>query len=260
MRVIYVVVALIALYATATQAADPCSPAQAPSYGNPLVNLIGQFGQQQRAQACAEERRSQWAEYNARQKAAQDKAAADAAQQKQADAEKAAASQAEAAAKQAHAAVVAEAHVRHRRERAHDDVLRQQAAEAKRRDAYLRLVRNENAPGNICHDPKMARTVMTGWNGLDTARGASVQVIDIEHMTTVYFHADDRSMSCHGVFVTRGGARVSGTATVRRNIAGDPLFLWERDADQDLSRYAAPAGLEVHVMKAAAVSSDGPPI
>ena len=156
--------------------------------------------------------------------------------------------------------MVAEAHARHRRERAHEDAQKdREQAQARRRDAYLRLVRDENASDNVCHDPKTAKLVMEGWNGLDTMKEASVRVIDIEHMTTVYAHAGDNSVSCHGVFVTSRGGRIVGTATVRRNIAGDPMFVWERDADQDVSRFAAPSGVEVKVMRAMSVSG-APPI
>ena len=48
---------------------------------------------------------------------------------------------------------------------------------------------------------------------------------------------------------------------MRHNIAGDAMFVWERDADQDLTRFSAPAGVEVKVVKAVSVSTDGvPPI
>ncbi len=252
-----------ALSMAGARAADPCAPVQASGYGNPLIGLIGQLTQQQRAQACVAERRAQWAEYNARQKAAADHAAADAAQQKQVADAKDAAARAAAEAQHvqaAHQAVVAEARVRHRREQSRADAQKeQQEAEARRRDAYVRLVRDENAPDNVCHDPKTAKMVMEGWDGLDTMKEASVRVIDIEHMTTVYAHAGDQSVSCHGVFVTSRGGRVVGTATVRRNIAGDPMFVWERDGDQDVSRFAAPSGVEVKVMKAMSVSRAGAP-
>ncbi len=258
-----VAVVALALVVSEARAADPCAPAQASGYGNPLASLIGQFAQQQRAQACVSERRAQWAEYNARQKAAQDKAAADAAQQKQvADAKDTAARAAAEAqhARAAHDTVVAEAHARHRREQSRADAQKEQlAAEARRRDDYVRLVRDENASDNVCHDAKMARVVMEGWNGLDTMKEASLRVIDIEHMTTVSAHASDQSVSCHGVFVTSRGGRVVGTATVRRNIAGDAMFVWERDANQDVSRYAAPSGVEVKVIKAMSVSGGGAP-
>ena len=253
----------LTLVVTGARAGDPCSPAPAQEFGSPLIGLIGQLSQQQRAQACVAERRAQWAEYNARQRVLQEKAAADAAQQKQvADAKDAVA---RAAAETRHAdaardALVAQARARHRREQARAVAQEaQQAADARRRDLYLRLVRDENAADNVCHDPKMAKTVMAGWNGLDTMKDASVRVVDIEHMTTVSLRPDDGSVSCHGVFVTSRGGRLAGTATVRRNIAGDPMFVWARDADQDLSRYAAPAGVEVHVMKAMSLTPAGEP-
>ncbi len=271
-------VAIVVSQATGARASDPCTPSAGRSYGSfGLVAMIGQMAQQrQLAQDCAAERQAQWADYHARQKALQDKAAADAAQQKQAADAKLAADAAVAAqhTQTAELAAAAEARTKHRRAQgraaaaraqvaARADAARvQQQTEAQRRDMYVRLVRDENAPGNICHDPKMARTVMEGWNGLDTMKDASVRVIDIEHITTVTARSGEQGVSCHGVFVTNHGTRLIGTATVRRNIAGDPMFVWERDANQDLARYAAPDGVEVHVGAPVVLNvlAKGPPI
>jgi hypothetical protein len=80
---------------------------------------------------------------------------------------------------------------------------------------------------------------MDGWNGLDAMKQAGVKTIDIEHFTTIAFHAESMSFSCHGVFVTDKGWKIAGTVSVRRNIANEAMFVWERDSNQDLSLYDA---------------------
>ena len=265
---------------------DPCRPA-APStsggygsggyssggYGSglgALGMLTNMISQPHRSSDCAALRRSQWAEYNAKQKAARDKVEADAAAQKQAAATVDAAKIAAAAqVADAHAAVVvrraaASAAARRERGAARADEVRTQreaaveaarvqrvaAAEAARgqrtaalaqRAAYVRMVAAENAPDNMCRQPKVARAVMDGWNELDAFHAADVHVIDIEHFTTVAWHAADQTFACHGVFVTNKGWRVVGTALFKKNVAGDPMFVWQRDGTQDLANYEAPA-------------------
>jgi hypothetical protein len=232
-----------------------------------LTNMVSQ---PHRSGDCAALRRLQWAEYNAKQKAGHDKVEADAAVQKQTQAAADAARLAQAAQQaSAHAAVVvrraaASAMARRERSAARADearVQRDAAAEATRvqrlaaaeavrsqraaalaqRSAYVRQVAAENAPDNMCRQPKVARAVMDGWNGLDAFRAADVRVIDIEHFTTVSWHAADQSFTCHGVFLTNKGWRVVGTTVIKRNVAGDPLFVWQRDARQALGDYEAPA-------------------
>ncbi len=235
-----------------------------------LGMLSNMIGEPRRSSDCAELRRSQWADYNAKQKAAHDKLTADAAAQKQTEAAADAAKVAAATqAASAHAAVVvrraaASAVARRERNAARADearVQRDAAAEATRmqiiaqaeavrgkrtaalaqRAAYMRLVAAENAPDNMCRQPKVARAVMDGWNGLDAFHASDVRVIDIEHFTTVSWHAADQSFACHGVFLTNKGWRVVGTAVMKRNVAGEPMFVWQRDARQDLADYEAPA-------------------
>ena len=112
-------------------------------------------------------------------------------------------------------------------------------ARAETRSRSIALIRAENAPGNLCRGPKLARLVMQGWNALDTFKELGVSVIDIEHVSTVYFRPDDENFACHGVFVTNRGWKVAGTATMKHNVAGDPMFVWNRDASQDLAIYDA---------------------
>jgi hypothetical protein len=224
---------------------DPCAPA--PLYGNAINLLMTALTAQQRAQACAAQRQAQWAAYNAKKQAAQDAADAMAAQKqqeaaKQAQAEEAAHRQdAAIAAKRQHDHAAAEHSERRRREQqiAQDRRLRQQA-NAQRRSKYVELMKLEASPGNTCREPKLARAVLEGWSGLDTMKADGLRAIDIEHLTTVYFHGDSMTFSCHGIFVTNKGFRIAGTVELKKNVAGDPLFIWSRDGDQDLSVYESP--------------------
>jgi hypothetical protein len=43
------------------------------------------------------------------------------------------------------------------------------------------------------------------------------------------------------VYVTDQGDKVMGSITVKRNVVGDPIAIWTRDADQELSHYRPPA-------------------
>jgi hypothetical protein len=221
-------------------------PAPVYGAGNAINLFVSALAAQQRAQACAAERRAQWAEYAAKKKAEQDAADAAGAQKQKEAAEQSAAAetarQADAAEaerrRRAHAA--AEEAARKRREQALAQARRdRQDAEAQRRLRVLELIKAEQSPDNTCREPKLARLVLEGWSNLDTMKGEGIRAIDIEHLTTVYFHADSASFSCHGVFVTNKGFRIIGTVEVRKNVAGDPLFIWSRDAAQDLSMYEA---------------------
>ncbi len=228
------------------RSSDPC--ASQPMSTSAMGLLIGVLQQHGRDQACAEERRAQWDEYNTRQKAAKD--AADAATAhtqaqeeagRQAEAVSHRQAEAQAHEQRQHAAL---AEARSKRARAEHQAQAERdaaAAEAQRRQGAITLARAETAPGNHCREPDLARRVIEAWNGLDAMKTAGVKAIDIEHLTTVSFDAPSRSVACHGVFVTNQGFRIVGTATVRKNVAGDPMFVWERDQRQDLARYVAPA-------------------
>jgi hypothetical protein len=221
---------------------DPC--ASAPTSSSPFGMLVNVLVQQQRQAACAAQRRAQWEEYKAKQKAAKDAADASAAQKQAAQAEAARAhAQAEDKARADQAAAEARAARKkaQQRELARNEARR--SAEHKRL-RHLALMQAENAPDNHCRDPKLAKAVIEGWNGLDTMKAADVRTIDIEHLTTVSFAPQTMSFSCHGVFVTSKGWKVAGTVTVKKNIADEAMFVWERDGDQDLSMYETPAPVD----------------
>ncbi len=228
---------------------DPCAPA--PTFGGAINLLVAALTAQQRAQACAAERQAQWADYSARKKAAQDAADAAAAQKQQDAAQQANAAEAAHrqsvadAARRQHERAAAEQSARRKREQMiAQDLRRRQQAEAQRRLRYVELLKLENSPDNTCREPKLARAVLDGWSNLDAMRVENIRAIDIEHLTTIYFHPETMTFSCHGVFVTSKGLRIAGTVELRKNVAGDPLFMWARDGDQDLSFYDTPPPAE----------------
>jgi hypothetical protein len=217
---------------------NPCLPP--PTNGNLLNMLVNSAGQARRDAACAAYRQAQWADYNARKKAAEDQAATEAAaqQEQQAAAERA---QAEASRRQA----AAEVREHRREEDARAEAKREEIAAAEHAKArYIALVAAENSSENYCKQPKVARGLLDQWNDLDAMKESGIKVIDIEHLTTSNFHPDDQSMSCHGVFVTTRGMKIVGTGTIKRNVAGDPMFVWEPDSNQNLAAYNAPPGAE----------------
>ena len=220
---------------------DPCRPA--PESGNAILALANLMGQAHREQACADLRRGQWADYNARQKAARDTAdaAAQVAHEAERHASDAQAAQAAAQLRARRQMAAAEQHARQMRAASQSQAERDAAlAERRHRLVYLALARAEQAPDNHCRQPELARGVMGAWDGLEAMKAEGVRVIDIEHLTTLSFDAANGAAECHGVFVTSKGWRIAGTATVKKNVAGDPMFVWERDADQDLSKYDPP--------------------
>jgi hypothetical protein len=230
---------------------DPC--ATLARTGNILLDMAAAVGAQQRALACAARRRAQWDEYNARLRASQQQRPTTPPTQPLAVAKP-----------PSPAAVVPPAHlVEKDREAAHAKALakRQAAArqlaakEAAERQAqaladalaasrrraaeYASLLAAENSPANHCKDPEVARVLLTQWTDFDTAKEAGQKAIDIEHLTTVAFSADT-GFSCHGVFVTNRGLRLIGTMVMKKNVAGDPIFTWSPDANQDDSLYQLP--------------------
>lgn len=235
------------------RAYDPCAPV--PVYGGAIGLLANAISQPQRARDCAALRQRQWADFAARQRAAHDQAEAQAAAAAAADrqsyldaqvAQAQAARQSAIAEQKAKVASAArrmkEAALAAQRQAAREDAER--LAEAEQRDRYITLIAAEKSPNNYCKKQDVAKAVIEGWNGLDGFKDEGLKVVDIEHLTTVTFDSDAQRYSCHGVFMTNKGLNILGTITLRRNVAGDPIVAWERDAGQDISRYTPPAGLD----------------
>ena len=192
---------------------DACSPER---------NIFGGFmaPSTQRQQACLDLRKSQWDDYHARQKADQDQKDAAAARQR----EEQAAAQAEQLAAE------------RRQER---------AAREQHRVAYFAEVAAERSADNHCRVPDIARALMTEWNDFDQFKELNIRVVDIEHLTTKKFDPETGEMACHGLFKTTRGMDLLGTLSTRKNVAGDPIFSWNRDEVQDLSLYVPPAADDV---------------
>jgi hypothetical protein len=76
----------------------------------------------------------------------------------------------------------------------------------------------------------MAKMEIHEINAMHIFHNADVQVIDIEHVTTVAAPSNtSETVVCHGTFLFSNGARKPGTLTFRKNIAGDPIILWKSD-------------------------------
>ncbi len=207
---------------------DPCLPPQ--PNGDPFDGLTAALTASSRRQACLEERRAQWTEYYARQKALNERQAADA----QAARDRQAADDARSASNEAAAREQAA------RDAASADQAAQDAASADltRRTAHAAMLRAEHSPHNRCRAPDVVRGLIAGWNGLSEFKSRNMVAIDVEHLVTASYDERAAAMRCHGVFVTDGGSRLVGTLSVKDNVVGDTIFAWQSDDVQDLSIYA----------------------
>ena len=114
-------------------------------------------------------------------------------------------------------------------QRAAADLVAEQERQRQIADAASRQLAAETSPDNICAAPDTARMMLHEMNDMDNFQRFGVKFLDIEHLTTA--DSDDGSivMRCHGTFVTNHMIRLSGTFTVRKNIAGDPIDVWSPD-------------------------------
>jgi hypothetical protein len=211
------------------QAADPCAPA--PNTGSNFafggigsaIGLLGNLaGQAQRQQACTAQRQAQWDAYRA-------KLTADA-EQKPATPPPTAPSAA--------AAAPAPAPPQPAPHKPAPPRIR--LAEATSPSRAIALAAAENSADNVCREPAVARAIMAAWNSIGRFKVRGVTVIDIEHLTTSAADRTAQAYTCPGVFVTNEGDKVMGSMTMKRNIVGDPIAIWVRDADQDLAHYRPP--------------------
>jgi hypothetical protein len=215
--------------ASGSQPADPCAPAA--NTGNNFafggigsaIGLLGNLaGQAQRQQACAAQREAQWDAYQA-------KLAAEAEQTQ-------APPPPPARAGVAAAPAPASPPPAPRR----PAPPRMRLAEAASPSRAIALAAAENAADNVCRAPAVARAIMAAWNGIDRFKSHDVTVVDIEHLTTSAADRTAQAYTCHGVYVTNEGDKIMGSITMKRNIAGDPIAIWTRDADQELTHYRPP--------------------
>jgi hypothetical protein len=176
----------------------------------------------QRKQACLAERKAQWDDYYARQRAAQEASEAAKAEQERQQA-------AEEAKRQAEQEEAAAAAARQAKQELHQRHL-----------AYAALLAAEQSPDNHCKTPDIARNLISEWNDFDDFKENNIRTIDIEHLTTVSWSGESLKFTCHGIFVTNRGNRIAGSLSMKQNVAGDPIFTWSRDESQDLASYEQP--------------------
>lgn len=103
------------------------------------------------------------------------------------------------------------------------------AAEARQRaeDRAAAQLAAESSPTNYCKDRQFAGNLIKEFNGLAYRPG--IEAVDIEHLTTIRFDADAQSVICHGDFMLTNGRRLSGTVSIRPNVAGDMIIHWQPD-------------------------------
>ena len=71
---------------------------------------------------------------------------------------------------------------------------------------------------------------MENFNKFKVMHRLDRQVIDIEHITTDKYDATTTAMVCHGTFLLDNSAEVPGSFEIRKNVAGDLIYLWTADA------------------------------
>ena len=190
---------------------DPCQPVRV----TPLGALFSGDAMKERQAACVEERKAQWSNYYAQQEQARQEKAAQEARQSEENRRQA------------------------------EIAKQQERSQAKKRWAnYKTMVALEQAPDNRCRVPDVARMMMDQWNDFDTMKNNGVKVVDIEHLITVLYDSESAVLACHGVFVTNKGFNVAGTLSMKKNVAGDPIFNWSADVPQDFSQYVEPPNPE----------------
>lgn len=87
----------------------------------------------------------------------------------------------------------------------------------------------ENSPDNLCAIRDTARSIMEEMGRFPLFKDRGIEVVDIEHLTTVTAQHPSANMACHGTFITNRGVSLIGVFSIRRNIAGDAISTWETD-------------------------------
>ena len=88
----------------------------------------------------------------------------------------------------------------------------------------------EESPENHCKEPEFAKVVLNNFNKFKVLNRLDKQVIDIEHLTTDKYDEKTTAMVCHGTFLFDDGAEVAGDFEIRKNVAGNLIYLWTPDA------------------------------
>jgi hypothetical protein len=110
---------------------------------------------------------------------------------------------------------------------------RQLAAEQERQEqqqaAAARQLAAENSPDNKCAQPENARMMLREMGNFTIFKRLEIEFIDIKHLTTVSVGGTSIFMMCHGTFLNNAGGQITGTFSIRSNIAGDPISSWRPD-------------------------------
>ncbi|MBE7159519.1 MAG: hypothetical protein INR62_13990 [Rhodospirillales bacterium] len=223
----------VCLVAAAVVLASPrAASAQCGGYYHPPSGIVGALMApmiaQQQAQACAQARAAEAARqqyYMMRSQQAEAEAQARA-QQAQADA---LVRQQQIERQQATQRAAAAA-------RAKKETTERAAVQRAQEEAQLVA---EKATNNICKDEEFAHGVIDAFNRFKVMRRYDQHVIDIEHVTTDSMDADHHTVVCHGTFLMESGLRLTGNFEVRKNVAGDMIYLWSADSADGGARHAA---------------------
>jgi hypothetical protein len=100
-------------------------------------------------------------------------------------------------------------------------------AEAQARATAAAQKAAESSPNNICHDPATAGTLIKNYNEMSWSGWPIRRVVDIEHLVTI--SNANGILRCHGMWIHTTGAKLEGTMTLKPNVAGDIIVLWEQE-------------------------------
>jgi hypothetical protein len=99
--------------------------------------------------------------------------------------------------------------------------------------AFVALAFPAMAQIDNCRDQLVASVIMGFMTNQFHDRGLNFYVVDLEHITTVSLDRASASIVCHVTAVIDthhgGNVRFTGTATIKENAAGEPLYIWSPD-------------------------------
>ena len=104
-----------------------------------------------------------------------------------------------------------------------------QARQVREDAARAAVLASETSPDNHCRDPEFAGLLIDEANSMRAKNDVLIKVIDIEHLVTNAWQADQEGFRCHGVFVLENGWRVSASISGRKNVAGRSIITWAPD-------------------------------
>ena len=88
----------------------------------------------------------------------------------------------------------------------------------------------EESAENHCKSQDTARVVIENFNRFKQMQRLDQTVLDITHITTDRNDTKTGSLVCHGTFLMSGGQEIPGSFEIRRNVAGNLIYLWSPDS------------------------------